>query len=139
MSDLTPISRERLQQMKAEQDEKDRQEKEKRRVKEVQRIIADVYSSVTWAAKSKAETSYTYAIVNYDEKEFLLDKGNMEDVINGLQAVFPDCPVKYVEYGRGIDGRLYEMHDDTYTMCSAFAISQLNRMSLEARIIIDWS
>ena len=138
MSGLTPISREKLQQMKAEQDEKDRQEMEMRRVKQVKHIIADVYSSVTRAAKSKAETSYTYAIVNYDEKVFLLDKGNMDDVINGVQAAFPDCSVKYVEYGRGLDGKLHDMRD-TYAMCSDFAISQLNRMSLEARIVIDWS
>jgi len=138
MSEITPISREELRQMKAEHDEKRRQERENSRLREIERIIADVYSSVTWVAKSKAETSYTYAVVNYDEKEFLLTKDNMNDVIKGLQAAFPDCSVKYVEYGRGLDGKLRDMRD-TYAMCSEFAISQLNRMGLELHIIVDWS
>jgi len=137
MSEITPISREELRKMKAEHDEKGRQEMEKRRLKQVEAIIAKVYSSVMYAAKNKKDTSYGYPIKS-DEKEFLLTKDNMNDVIKGLQAAFPDCSVKYVEYGRGLDGKLRDMRD-TYAMCSEFAISQLNRMSLELHIIVDWS
>ena len=137
MSEITPISREELRRMKAEHDEKGRQDMEKRRLRQVEVIIASVYSSVTYAAKNKTDTSYGY-VVKSGEKEFLLTKDNMNDVIKGLQAAFPDCSVKYVEYGRGLDGKLRDMRD-TYAMCSEFAISQLNRMSLELHIVIDWS
>jgi len=138
MSNLIPISREQMRQLKNQQDEKNRLEKERRRLQEIDKITNDIYSSVTYSAKTMTETSYRYPIVKYSEKQFLLDTNNMNDVIKGLQVAFPDCSVKYVEYGRGFDGKLHDMQD-IYATCSQLALSQLDRRSLELYIIIDWS
>lgn len=130
---LVPVSRDRLRMMKIEEDEKKRQE-------EVNRIVGMIYGSVIGSAKSKSDTFYQYPIpssqvrhthqIIYDE--FFMK--NLDEVLDRLRSLFPDCSVDKKTLSRGNDGKMY----DISKMDTSF-LPFVNHSYDQSFIVVDWS
>jgi len=132
---LTPVLREKLRGLKAEEDEK-------MRLEGISKFVKDLYGAVVHKAKTSTDTVYTYTLppipidrrtgIAIPQPEFHRD--NMVDILIGLRDVFPDCSVKYTKVARGQDGRMY----DVSTMDEK-VLAFIDKRHNEECIIIDWS
>lgn len=145
-SRLPTISRETLRGLKAQKEEERRQEN-------IGGIVMNIYRQVVQVASTTTDTSYAYPFPKSDhwqarEKKaakktfdgtpigdnepFFMD--NIEDIIEKLQALFPDCAIRYTGLVTAQNGKKY----DTSTLDEAM-LSFINRDSEHLHLIIDWS
>lgn len=123
MSQIQPISRIDLQQLKAKKDEQ-------RRLNQINQIVNQIYSAVISVAESQIVTSYNHQIPRQDE---FYDE-NKDDIISGLKTLFPDCLIDYKMLSRGNDGKMYDITNIDEKMRPF-----INRNYDRTYIVVDWS
>lgn len=123
MSQIQPISRIDLQQLKAKKDEQNR-------LNQINQIVNHIYSVVVNVAGSKIVTSYNHPIPR--QAEFY--EKNKDDIINGLKTLFPDCLIDYKMLSRGNDGKMYDITNIDEKMRPF-----INRQHDQVHIVVDWS
>ena len=131
-----PISRESMQMLKAEKDERVR-------VETVKGIINVIYTNAIQAAEIKGHTSYSldinprkqrHPMPNYIDPEYKLYKDSMEEILSGLQKLFPGCTVKLANMCTGNDGKRYDISTMDEKM-----LPFINQQNAFECIVVDWS
>ncbi len=134
---MTPISRDTLRQMKVVEDER-------KKAEQLDRIISIIYKEVKDTAKIKGDTNYSHAIpiisqirdfrgtmkYNYD----VFYTMNMEEILERIKALFPDCLVNKKTLSMGRDGKMY----DISSLCSTVA-AFVDHSRDQDYIVVDWS
>lgn len=131
MSQLQPISRIDLQQLKAKKDEQNR-------LNQINQIVNQIYSAVVTIAETKIVTSYNYQIQQQqfqsNQPNQIFYEKNKDDIISGLKTLFPDCSIDYKMLSRGNDGKMYDITNIDEKMRPF-----INRQHDQAHIVVDWS
>ena len=132
---LTPLLRETLRGLKAE-------EEEKMRFQLINNCVNNLYEAAVRKAKISTDTVYSYTLppfpidkrtgIAVPQPEFHRD--NMVDILIRLRDLFPDCSVKYTKVARGQDGRMY----DISTMDEK-VLAFIDKRHNEECIIIHWT
>jgi hypothetical protein len=135
MEALLPISRDTMKILKAQKDEEMRQVG-------IFGIINIIYSNVRRIAETTHDLSYKYPIpLNQGHSamippsqsaEFYM--ANMDDILNGLQKLFPGCSVLNTTLSRGQDGKFYDISNMDERVRPFINMSQSQKY-----IVIDWS
>ena len=130
---FTPVLREKLRGLKAEEEEKMRIMKERQRLDNVEQCVRQFYNEAINYAKTNTNTTYTYML---PPRNHGLDfhRDNMVDILMGLRDLFPDCSIKNTTLSRGQDGKMYDISTMDEKL-RPFIDSRYNQDS----IIIDWS
>ena len=130
---LTPVLREKLRGLKAEEEERALIIKETQRLSHVEDCVKQLYNDAINYAKTNTNTSYIYMLQPRNHgQEFYRD--NMVDILTGLRDLFPDCSIKNTTLSRGQDGKMYDISTMDEKL-RPFIDSRYNQES----IIIDWS
>lgn len=138
---LTPFSRDEMQALKAGKDEE-------KRIENVKKCVALIYKEAIYFAETSIETSYIFEIdphktllrvspnvyndTYYVEYQFYRD--NMEDILNGLQTLFPGCTVKLINMCTGTDGKRYDISKINENM-----LPLVDLQTAFECIVVDWS
>ena len=101
-----------LRELKAKKDEDNR-------LKGIKQSVTEIYRNAISHAETKSESSYTFYANEFQTN-------NIQDILSGLQGLFPDCTVKYVKE--------YDILPFDETLLKLFN----NRIVLHL-IVIDWS
>jgi hypothetical protein len=132
---LTPISRDELRLLKAQNDEKLRLER-------INHCISGFYQNIRHRAETTTNTSYLFALPPFPisrvtrlpvpEPEFHRD--NMTDILRELQTLFPECIVEHANMVKGHDGKMYNVSkmDDK-------VLPFINTQQTLEFIVVDWS
>ena len=125
MEKLTPMSRDAMRELKAKNDEE-------QRLRWIKENISDIYNNAVQAAKSSSMTKWSREIKSH---EVFLVK-NMDDILSGLQNLFPDCSVEFKSgiMAIGSDGA---MHDISTLDPAAMQFMRLTQ--IKQCITIEWS
>ena len=86
MAALTPMSRDEMRQLKTKTDEA-------ARVQRVEQIVRTIYSLAIQIARASTNTQYIYDMAHQPCFPFIT--ANMDDILRGLQSLFPDCSVEF--------------------------------------------
>ena len=130
MSQLPPLTREKLRGLKAQKQEQFRVEQEKQRLHQVSRTVHQIYGGAVNVAETKGETSYKQILNNSDP--FIL--ANMPDILDGLRFFFPDCTIEHALLVKGNDGLLYDISKMDEKMRPF-----INMQQGQNYLVIDWS
>jgi hypothetical protein len=126
---LNPISRDEMRQRKAVRDEA-------LRAQQVSQFIRQIYNNATQIADSTSETVYRFDARQTNIQHILM--ANMDEIINSLRTLFPDCLVEYksVTTVTGNDGKQYDLStlDEKLRPFINMRSQQTNNS-----IIIDWT
>jgi hypothetical protein len=128
MAALTPMSRDEMRQLKTKTDEA-------ARVQQVEQNVKMMYTFATNTAKTSTNTQYIYDIGQHSHlAPFIIT--NMDDILRGLQVLFPDCSVEFktVTMAMGPDR---QMHD--ISTLDEKALMFIGNRQVKQCIIIDWS
>ena len=130
---------------------------ERIRVETVKGIINVIYTNAIQAAETKGHTSYSLDINPREESrhvlrvaggakvsresyndavglEYQFYKDNMDEILSGLQKLFPGCTVKLVNMCTGNDGKRYDISTMDEKM-----LPFINQQKAFECIVIDWS
>ena len=118
---LTPLTRETLRGLKAQNDEKER-------LYQVSRIVHQIYGTAVRTAEKTGATSYKYNVVD----PFQI--WNMPDILDGLRILFPDSIVEYSLFVRGNDGQMHDL-----SKMGEKVRPFVNMQQAENNIVIDWA
>ena len=124
MSAPTPVSREYMRNLKAKNDEM-------KRLAEIERWIKNIYNQALNAATTSGDTSYRFQIQQAVPDFFAT---NIQDIIRGLQCLFPDCNVERTTLSRGQDGKMYDI-----SKIEEKLLPFIDKRYNQDYIIIDWS
>jgi len=127
MSALTPISREKMCQMNAEEIEKQRQQM-------IQNIVSNIYYDAIRHAKTSTETSYKYLATRLPQVYHQFNGNDMNDIIENLKQLFPDSSVSQATFVRGADGKQYDI-----STLDEKLLPFINKQNGQMHIVIDWS
>jgi len=98
-----PMSRDQMRGLKAKKD----------RVKYLQTMknhVTHIYRAAIDAAESFGHTSYSFCIdPDYSNVDYGFYRDNMEEILSGLQVLFPDCYVTHTMMSAGPDGKMYDV------------------------------
>lgn len=144
-----PMSRDEMLSLKSKTDEEMRIEKVKNRV-------TQIYNQAVSLAKTSTSTSYSLDIdpqqirqrilpmnanMNHSGKfndmassEYKFYKDNMEEILSGLQRLFPGCSVRLSNMCTGNDGKRYDISTMDEKM-----LPFINQKNAFECIVIDWS
>ena len=125
MATLTPVSRDAMRALKAKTDEETR-------LIYVERHISSIYNQAVQAAKTSSNTKWSREI--HAQEVFPIE--NMDDILSGLQDLFPDCSVEFksVTMAMGSDR---QMHD--VSTLDPVAMKFIRNTQIKQCITIDWS
>ena len=118
---LTPLTRETLRGLKAQNDEK-------QRLYQVSRIVHQIYGTARNTAETTGATSYKYNVIEPFKIQI------MPDILDGLRILFPDSSVEYSLFVRGNDGQMHDLSKMDEKVRPFVNIQQA-----EKNIVIDWS
>ena len=127
---FTPMSKESMQKLKAEEDEKNRNNK-------IKEIVSNIYNSAIYMAKMTSNTSFHHEIPKSNQTTNNLDifyMNNKDEIIKILQELFTDCSVSFSILSRGNDGKMYDI-----SKMDEKVIPFINRQFDKSYIVIDWS
>jgi hypothetical protein len=128
-----------MQMLKAKKDEMIR-------VETVKGIINVIYTNAIQAAETKGHTSYSLDIDQYKNRrrtnivnddsntEYKFYKDNMDEILSGLQKLFPGCTVKLANMCTGNDGKRYDISTMDEKM-----LPFINQKNAFECIVVDWS
>lgn len=117
------MSRDAMRGLKAQTDEEIR-------IRDVNRIVTNIYNSAVNSAKTNETTCYKFTI----QHNATFYKTNMTHILQALQALFPDCLVEHRRVVCGRDGKLH----DVPNMDEA-ALSFILGLPIQEAIVIEWS
>lgn len=142
MSAPTPVSSEYMRSLKAKNDEM-------KRLAEIEKWIKNIYNQALNAATTSGDTSYRFELPD-DQHAFIRNvvalkkdmtiphqdffRTNVQDILRGLQCLFPDCNVERTTLSRGQDGNMYDI-----TKIDDKLLPFINVQANKDYIIIDWS
>ena len=112
--------RHEMRELKAKKDEDNR-------LKGIKESVTHIYRNAIMHAETKSEPSYTF-----HANEFQCN--NIQDILSGLQGLFPDCTVKYAKMCNGNHGEQY----DILTIDVKILPFLKNKPAFPC-ILIDWS
>lgn len=130
----TPVSREFMQALKAKRDEE-------KRIEKVNKCVESIYNQAIHEAEASDSTLYTLHIhpgggfageMSYSDYKFYTE--NMEDILSGLQYIFPGCNVKFAKMCSGNDGMIYDV-----TSIGEKIFPFVDPNKIVECIVIDWS
>ena len=126
---FTPMSKESMQKLKAEEDEKNRNKK-------IKEIVSNIYNSAIYTAKITSNTSFQYEIPknNWNNGLDIFYINNKDEIVKILQELFTDCSVSFSILSRGNDGKMYDI-----SKMDEKVIPFINRKFDKSYIVIDWS
>jgi hypothetical protein len=126
---FTPMSKESMQKLKAEEDEKNRNKK-------IKEIISNIYNCAINTAKGTSNTSFHHEIPmnKYDNSLDIFYINNKNEIVKILQELFTDCSVSFSMLSRGNDGKMYDI-----SKMDEKVIPFINRQFDKSYIVIDWS
>jgi len=132
MAALTPMTRDEMRSLKAQTDEKNR-------LRGVEQYVKTMYESVIQTARTSTKTQWRAEFHNGQGSTALDGKfiiTNIDDVLRGLQVLFPDCSVEFktVTMAMGPDG---QMHD--ISTLDEKALMFIGNRQVKQCISIDWS
>ena len=128
---------------------------EENRIESVKKSVERVYSHAISAAEKSTDTSYSFDIDPHQTRmrphqtvmkmrpnqfndtvglEYKFYKDNMEDILSGLQKLFPGCSVKLVNMCTGNDGKRYDISTMDEKM-----LPFINKQNAFECIVVDWS
>jgi hypothetical protein len=122
---LKPITRDEMRGLKAKKDEENR-------LREINRIVKEIYNMTIQKAEQTSESSFKYPIQHPSYEK------NITDILSGLQVLFPECLVEYKNLCQGLDGNWYDISliDE---MMKQFIDMKNCRIQTQKNIVIDWS
>ena len=133
----TPMSRYEMRGLKSKNDEKLRSEK-------VNKCVNEIYRQSVQMAGSSTNTSYSLNINPNNHRivlnnintnsEYNFYKDNMEEILSGLQRLFPDCSVRLSNMCTGNDGKRYDISKMDEKM-----LPFINHKNAFECIVVDWS
>jgi hypothetical protein len=125
MATLTPISRDAMRKLKAQSDEENRH-------RVIEQHISSMYTAAIQAAKTSTKTQWILEI--RAGQEFLIQ--NIDDILCGLQDLFPDCPVEFksITMAMGPDRQLHDI-----STLDEKARMFIGNKQVKECITIDWS
>lgn len=100
---------------------------EDNRLKGIKQSVTDIYRNAISHAETTTETSYTFYVY-----EFQIN--NIQDILSGLQGLFPDCTVKYAKMCNGGNNTMIDILTLDETM-----LPFLKNKRVYPCILIDWS
>jgi hypothetical protein len=121
----TPLSREYLRGLKAQNDEAIR-------IRNIQNYAQHIYREVEQIAKTTTQTRFQQQVRN-DNTQFSM-RDNVSDILGRLRSMFPDSKVDFKSLSRGQDGKMYDIADIDERM-KPFIDTRYN----QDFIIVDWS
>jgi hypothetical protein len=129
---FTPMSKESMQKLKAEEDEKNRNKK-------IKEIVSNIYNSAIYTAKTTSNTSFHHEIpmnntYKHDNSLNIFYINNKDEIVKILQELFTDCLVSFSILSRGNDGKMYDI-----SKMDEKVIPFINREFDKSYIVIDWS
>ena len=126
---LTPISRETLRKMKAEEDAK-------KYNAQLDSTVEYIYRMTIENSKSTSETFYQFPIPGKGRLESTDDFyiKNMEIILRKLQDLFPDCKIEEKTLSMGYGGKYYDVSTTNPSL-----LGPVRHISDRRFIIIDWS
>ena len=134
---LTPVLREKLRGLKAEEEERALIMKETQRLSHVERCVKQLYNDAINYAKINTNTSYTYMLPQRNNgQDFHRD--NMVDILHVLRHLFPDCSIKNTTLSRGQDGKMYDINKLDESMRQILLNPSYNT-KVHEQIVIEWS
>ena len=117
---LPPFSRDELRTLKIRNEEEQRNQ-------EIQNIVKQIYTNVICCAKSTNETKFSY--MNRQQK---INSDYIQDIIEKLKILFPDCIVEYRDECIDSYGKSHDLSKiDKYSLQLKFTIQPC--------FIIDWT
>ena len=122
---LTPVSREHLRSLKNQRDEEIRIEK-------INNYVRHIYSSAVNKAQSSTDTYYQYTRIDESMRK------NMQEILDTLKSLFPDCRVEYQHTIGGNDGKLYDINNLDESLRQILLNPSYNT-KVHEQIVIEWS
>ena len=121
---LTPMTRDYMRSLKAENDKK-------KHMEFIDNLVRDVYNGAVNDAKYTDKTSSSYALTNR-ESEFI--RTNISEILMRIQELFPDCAVEHTLMAVGIDGKLHNV-----ARLSDEVLPFVTGIKPCSYIVVDWS
>ena len=128
MSAPIPVTRDYMRNLKAKNDEM-------KRLAEIESYIKNIYTHAINTATTTNYTSYQFQIqqhITRNGPDFA--RTNMQDIIRGLQCLFPDCTVEFTILTRAQDGKMYDI-----SKMDEKILPFINSGATQDCIVIDWS
>jgi hypothetical protein len=119
---------------------------EEMRIERVNRCVSFIYGRAVEQAKTSTSTSYSFDIdpqqirqrilpINANmNSEYKFYKDNMEEILSGLQKLFPGCSVRLSNMCTGNDGKRYDISTMDEKM-----LPFINHKNAFECIVVDWS
>ena len=116
-------------------------DEERVRLDKIKQIVDSIYYSAVEFAATSTDMSFKYEIPRMRYRYHDSNRGsdpfylnNMDDILNRLQILFPDCSVTHALMARGRDGKIYDLSkiDDS-------VIPFIDQTLEQSYIVIDWS
>ena len=129
MSAPIPVTRDYMRSLKAKNDEI-------KRMAEIEKCIKDIYTLAINTATNTNYTSYQFQIQEYiigrNSPDFA--RTNIQDILRGLQCLFPDCTVEFIKLARAQDGKMYDI-----SKMDEKILPFIKAEGTQDCIVIDWS
>jgi len=136
-----PMSRDEMRGLKAKKDEE-------LRIQKITSCVQMIYNQAVGTAKTSTITTYSFDIdpnqtrlripinapMHPPNSEYQFYKDNMEEILSGLQDLFPGCTVKLAKMCTGNDRKRYDISTMDEKM-----LPFINQQQSFECIIIDWS
>lgn len=135
-----PMNRDAMRGMKAKKDEELRTQK-------INTCVMRIYNEAIRYAETNSGTFYSLDIDRQQVSKRLLQPGctivgteyqfykdNMEEILSGLQDLFPGCTVKLAKMCTGNDGKRYDISKMDDKM-----LPFINQQNAFECIVVDWS
>ena len=119
--------------------------KEKERLSTLKRLLKLIYDATLNYGEKSIGTRYIYKSIVpfcqhnefYNHNETFI-KDNLNDIMTGLERLFPDCDIEYKLYSSNRKGNMHDITDlDTTHKLLVHYLS--DGTCLESRFIIDWT
>jgi hypothetical protein len=133
------MSREIMQTLKAKKDEE-------LRIEKVNLRVTQIYSQAVRYAETTTAKNFSLDIDPHQSlkrvhmmndtssSEYQFYKDNMDEILSGLQRLFPDCSVKLSNMCTGNDGKRYDISTMDEKM-----LPFINQKNAFECIVVDWS
>jgi len=140
----TPMSRDDMRSYKSKNDEE-------LRIEKIYNRVNMIYNQAVSVAKTSTNTSYSLDIDpmktrerkihapmqflnSQDHSEYQFYKDNIEEILSGLQSLFPGCTVKLTKMCTGNDRKRYDISTMDEKM-----LPFINQQNAFECIVVDWS
>ena len=122
---LTPVSRDHLRSLKTKRDETIR-------IEQIDHYVRGIYRAVVNKAETSTDTYYRTTQISEFERK------NIQEILDTLKSLFPDCRVEYQHTIGGNDGKLYDINNLDESSRQILLNPSYNT-KVHEQIVIEWS